>query len=150
MNSGAGFDSSEENRVYENVLGAIGNTPVVRLGKIERTLKCELCECMDGCVSTESSFVRLLGAKCEYFNAGGSIKDRIGKRMVLEGQKDGRWKSGDTLIEPTSGNTGIGLCLTAAVLDYKALICMPKKMSNEKVSSHLFHQACALMTPRLL
>merc|ERR1712232_410638 len=60
---------SEENRVYENVLGAIGNTPVVRLGKIEKELKCELY------------------AKCEFFNSGGSVKDRIGRRMVEEGEK---------------------------------------------------------------
>merc|ERR1712137_532401 len=107
---------SEENRVYEDVLGAIGNTPVVRLGKIEKELKCELW------------------AKCEFFNAGGSVKDRIGKRMVIEGEKEGKWKPGDTLIEPTSGNTGIGLSLASAVLGYKPLITMPKKMSNEKIA----------------
>ena len=107
---------SEENRVYENVLGAIGNTPVVRLQKIEKELKCELW------------------AKCEFFNAGGSVKDRIGKRMVEVGEKEGKWKPGDTLIEPTSGNTGIGLSLASAVLGYKPLITMPKKMSNEKIA----------------
>jgi len=107
---------SEENRVYENVLGAIGNTPVVRLQKIEKELKCELY------------------AKCEFFNAGGSVKDRIGKRMVEVGEKEGKWKPGDTLIEPTSGNTGIGLSLASAVLGYKPLITMPKKMSNEKIA----------------
>jgi len=107
---------SEENRVYEDVLGAIGNTPVVRLGKIEKELKCELW------------------AKCEFFNAGGSVKDRIGKRMVIEGEKAGTWKPGDILIEPTSGNTGIGLSLASAVRGYKALITMPKKMSNEKIA----------------
>merc|ERR1712232_559816 len=107
---------SEENRVYENVLGAIGNTPVVRLGKIEKELKCELY------------------AKCEFFNSGGSVKDRIGRRMVEEGEKNGTWSPGATLIEPTSGNTGIGLSLAAAVKGYKSLICMPKKMSNEKIA----------------
>merc|ERR1712137_1377647 len=107
---------SEENRVYEDVLGAIGNTPVVRLGKIEKELKCELW------------------GKCEFFNAGGSVKDRIGKRMVIEGEKKGTWKPGDILIEPTSGNTGIGLSLASAVRGYKALITMPKKMSNEKIA----------------
>jgi len=75
-----------------------------------------------------------LWAKCEFFNAGGSVKDRIGKRMVEEGEKDGRWKPGYTLIEPTSGNTGIGISLAGAVKDYNVIITLPKKMSNEKIA----------------
>lgn len=72
-------------------------------------------------------------AKCEFFNAGGSVKDRIGRRMVEDAERSGRLKPGDTIIEPTSGNTGIGLALAAAVKGYRCIICMPEKMSQEKV-----------------
>ncbi|XP_033641419.1 cystathionine beta-synthase-like protein [Asterias rubens] len=72
-------------------------------------------------------------AKCEFFNAGGSIKDRIALRMIEEAERKGVLKPGSTLIEPTSGNTGIGLALVAAVKGYRCIIVMPDKMSNEKV-----------------
>lgn len=75
----------------------------------------------------------IIVAKCEFFNAGGSVKDRIGKRMIEEAEKDGRLKPGSTIIEPTSGNTGIGLALTAAVKGYRTIITLPEKMSKEKV-----------------
>jgi cystathionine beta-synthase len=106
------------NTIFSDILEHIGNTPMVRLNKIpkEEGLECEIV------------------AKCEYFNAGGSVKDRIGKNMILEAEKSGRIKPGDTLIEPTSGNTGIGLALTAAVRGYKMIITLPEKMSQEKVS----------------
>lgn len=99
------------------VLEAIGDTPLVRINKIAKSagLKCELF------------------AKCEFFNAGGSIKDRIALRMVEDAEKRGILKPGCTLIEPTSGNTGIGLALAAAVKGYRCIIVMPEKMSNEKV-----------------
>ena len=100
--------------IIENILEAIGKTPVVKLNKITKNLKCDLY------------------AKCEFFNAGGSIKDRIGFNMVVQAEKEGRIKPGDTLIEPTSGNTGIGLAITAAVKGYKMIITMPEKMSREK------------------
>ena len=73
-----------------------------------------------------------LWAKCEFLNPGGSVKDRIGVQMVLDAEQSGRLNAGDTLIEPTSGNTGIGLALAAAVRGYRCIICMPEKMSKEK------------------
>ena len=101
-------------KVLNNILEAIGNTPTVKLNKIGADLDCNIL------------------VKCEFFNAGGSIKDRIGYNMVNEAEKDGRIKPGDTLIEPTSGNTGIGMALAAAVKGYKMIITMPQKMSKEK------------------
>jgi len=100
--------------ILNNILESVGNTPIVSLNKISKNLKCNLF------------------AKCEYFNPGGSVKDRIGYNMVIEAEKEGRIKPGDTLIEPTSGNTGIGLALAAAVKGYRMIITMPEKMSQEK------------------
>lgn len=100
--------------ILDHIADATGWTPMVRLSRIGRHLPCEL-----------------LG-KCEFLNPGGSVKDRIGIRMVTDAQREGRIKPGDTLIEPTSGNTGIGLALTAAVLGYRLIITMPEKMSQEK------------------
>jgi cystathionine beta-synthase len=100
--------------INHDILETIGNTPLVRLNKIGSEYPCEIL------------------AKCEFLNPGGSIKDRIGVRMVMEAEKQGRIKPGDTLIEPTSGNTGIGLALAAAVRGYKLIITMPQKMSMEK------------------
>ena len=95
----------------------IGNTPLVHLKNLSQDngVKCNLY------------------AKCEYLNSGGSVKDRIGLRMIEEAERAGQIKPGDYIIEPTSGNTGIGLALACAVKGYKCIIVMPEKMSKEKV-----------------
>ena len=100
--------------IHENILSTIGDTPVVKINKIAKNLDCNVF------------------AKCEFFNPGGSVKDRIGWNMVKEAELSGRIKPGDTLIEPTSGNTGQGIALAAAVKGYKCIITMPEKMSKEK------------------
>ncbi|KTD45769.1 cystathionine beta synthase [Legionella rubrilucens] len=100
--------------IYQTILETIGQTPVVRINRISQELDCELY------------------AKCEFFNPGGSVKDRIGYEMVKKAEEAGRIKPGDTLIEPTSGNTGIGIALAGAVLGYHVIITMPNKMSQEK------------------
>ena len=100
--------------ILDSVCDAVGWTPMVRLSRLGRDLPCEL-----------------LG-KCEFLNPGGSVKDRIGVRMIVDAEREGRIKPGDTLIEPTSGNTGIGMALAAAVKGYRLIITMPEKMSREK------------------
>ena len=100
--------------ILENILGAIGKTPIVKFNRIGVELECDLY------------------GKCEFLNAGGSVKDRIGLNMVEKAEAEGRIKPGDTLIEPTSGNTGIGMALVAAVKGYRMIITMPEKMSKEK------------------
>jgi hypothetical protein len=107
--------------IMSSVLENIGNTPLVQINKIGKKegVKCQLL------------------AKCEFFNAGGSVKDRIGMRMIEDAEKSGRIKPGDTLIEPTSGNTGIGLALAAAIKGYRMIITLPEKMSQEKVHTYI-------------
>ena len=100
--------------IYDNILRVVGNTPVVRLNRVGRDLGAELY------------------GKCEFLNPGGSVKDRIAVRMIENLEKSGKLKPDTTLIEPTSGNTGTGLAMTAAVKGYKLIITMPEKMSQEK------------------
>ncbi|KAK2578122.1 hypothetical protein KPH14_002591 [Odynerus spinipes] len=105
------------NSVLPNILEAIGQTPMVQLNSIPQLndIKCEIF------------------AKCEFMNPGGSVKDRIAYRMIQDAEEKGILKPGYTIIEPTSGNTGIGLAMAAAVKGYRCIIVMPEKMSNEKV-----------------
>lgn len=105
-----------DKKILDNILDYVGNTPLVRINNITEkdNIECELL------------------AKCEFLNPGGSVKDRIGRRMVLDARESGRLKKGDILIEPTSGNTGVGLSMAAAALGYRMIITMPEKMSQEK------------------
>ena len=103
-------------KIADSVLEAIGQTPLIRLNNL---CKAEGIECE-------------VLVKCEFLNAGGSVKDRIAKRMFEDAEVQGLIKPGDTIIEPTSGNTGIGLALAAAVKGYQMIVTMPEKMSREK------------------
>ena len=101
---------------YENILETVGNTPLVRLRSVARDCPAPVL------------------AKLEYFNPGGSVKDRIGLAMVEAAERDGQLKPGGTIVECTSGNTGLGLAMVAAVQGYRAVFCMPDKVSSEKVN----------------
>lgn len=117
-------------KFYENVLELIGQTPLVRLQRVTNGLKD-----VD------------LYAKVEYFNPGASVKDRIAVHMIDEAEKRGDLKPGGTIVEATSGNTGMGLALVAAVRGYKAVFIMPDKMSQEKIQSLRAFGARVVVTP---
>jgi len=99
---------------HENILSLIGNTPLVKINKVTNGASC------------------LILAKLEYLNPGGSVKDRIGIAMIDDAERKGLLKPRGTIVEPTSGNTGMGLALTATIRGYRAIFTMPDKMSEEK------------------
>ena len=117
------------NKIANNVVDLIGNTPLVRLNRL---------------VNPESAQVL---AKLEYFNPGGSVKDRICFAMVEDAEKKGLLKSGSTIIEPTSGNTGIGLAMISAVKGYKCVLTMPEAMSLERIYILKSYGAQVVLTP---
>ena len=114
---------------HESILEVIGNTPMVRLSRIHPDLK------------------PVLLAKLEYLNPGGSVKDRIGIRMLEAAEREGRIKPGGTVIEGTSGNTGMGLALAAAIKGYQCIFTMPDKMSQEKIDALRALGAEVIVTP---
>src|SRR2546423_7105145 len=103
-------------REYPTVLDLVGDTPLVRLQRI---------------VPQDAATVV---AKLEYMNPGGSVKDRIGIKLIEKAEREGKLKPGGTIVEPTSGNTGVGLAIAAALKGYRCIFVMPDKMSQEKIS----------------
>src|SRR5436853_5367249 len=116
-------------RRFPSVLELVGGTPIVRLQKIGRETRCTLL------------------AKLEYLNPGGSVKDRIGLAMIEAAERDGKLKPGGTIVEPTSGNTGVGLAIAAALKGYRCIFVMPDKMSQEKISMLRAYGAEVVITP---
>ena len=115
--------------IKDSILDTVGETPLVRLGRIGAGLTPQLV------------------AKVEYFNPGGSIKDRVAMRLVDAAERDGRLRPGGTIIEPTSGNTGTGLAIAARIKGYRVIAVMPDKMSKEKIDLLRAYGAEVVVTP---
>jgi cystathionine beta-synthase len=120
---------SGDKRVFDSILGAMGHTPLVRLGRIGKDLPVPLY------------------AKLEFMNPGGSVKDRVGAFIIEQAEKRGELKPGGTVVEATSGNTGVGLAIAAALKGYKTIFVMPDKMSNEKILLLRAYGAKVVITP---
>src|SRR6202795_293248 len=116
-------------QVLDSFLDAMGNTPIVRLNSVTRGVKPTIL------------------AKLEMLNPGGSVKDRIGIRMIEAAEREGKLRPGGTIVEPTSGNTGHGLAIAAAIKGYKCIFVMPDKMSQEKISLLRAYGAEVIITP---
>jgi len=125
----SGLPVSNEKRVYDNITQAIGWTPLVRLGRIAHHVAAPIY------------------AKLENLNPGGSIKDRVGLYIVEQAEARGELKPGGTIVEATSGNTGVGLAIAAALKGYKTIFVMPDKMSNEKIQLLRSYGAKVVITP---
>jgi cystathionine beta-synthase len=114
---------------YPSVLELVGGTPIVKLEQISRDVPGTIV------------------AKLEYLNPGGSVKDRIGLAMIEAAERDGHLRPGGTIVEPTSGNTGAGLAIAAAIKGYRCIFVMPDKMSQEKISMLRAYGAEVVITP---
>src|SRR5512141_1517775 len=120
---------SEEKHVYDSIVGAIGHTPLVKLGRVAHSVAAPIY------------------AKLENLNPGGSVKDRVGLYIIEQAEKRGELKPGGTIVEATSGNTGVGLAIAAALKGYKTIFVMPDKMSNEKILLLRAYGAKVVITP---
>ena len=129
VNPLAPAETPAEPRIYDNVLQVIGNTPLVRLSHLTRGLRCQIV------------------AKIEYLNPGGSVKDRIGQIIIEDAERKGLLKPGGTVVEATSGNTGVGLAMAAILKGYKTVFVMPDKMSEEKIRVLRAYGARVVVTP---
>lgn len=118
-------------KIYKGAIELVGNTPLVEVTNIEKK---------------EQLKARLL-VKLEYFNPAGSVKDRVGKAMIEDAERTGRLKPGSVIIEPTSGNTGIGLAAVSAVKGYKMILTMPDTMSVERRNILKAYGAEIVLTP---
>ena len=116
--------------VYNNIIETIGHTPLVKVNRITEGIK------------------PTIYAKLEYFNPGGSVKDRIGMAMIQKAEQEGLIDKETTIIEPTSGNTGIGLALVCAVKGYKLVLTMPEGVSVERASILNAYGAEVILTPK--
>lgn len=123
------LDYPIEQTIYDNILDTIGNTPLVRLNNIGSDLPCDIL------------------VKVEFFNPGGSVKDRIGPTIIEDAERSGRLVPGGTIVEATSGNTGVGLAIAAAIKGYRCIFVMPDKMSQEKILLLRAFGARVVMTP---
>jgi len=126
--SGEPKDRSMHDRMYDDILQTLGDTPLVKLRRYH----------------PEGA---LLAAKVEYFNPGSSVKDRIGVAMIEAAERDGRLRPGGTIVEPTSGNTGLGLVLAAILRGYKMICTASEKISKEKVAMLEAHGAEVIICP---
>jgi cystathionine beta-synthase len=122
-------EQPSEPQVYDDILGTMGNTPLVRLKRLARGLRCQMV------------------AKVEYFNPGASVKDRIGVTIIEDAERRGLLKPGGTVVEATSGNTGVGLAMAAILRGYKCVFVMPDKMSDEKIRVLRAYGARVVVTP---
>ena len=120
---------NETMNVYGTILETIGNTPLVRLNSVAGDLPCTVL------------------AKVEFFNPGGSVKDRIGPAIIEDAERSGKLKPGGTVVESTSGNTGVGLAIAAAIKGYRTIFVMPDKMSQEKIMLLRAFGARVVVTP---
>lgn len=118
-------------QIYHSVEELVGKTPLLELSRLEKQLNLK---------------AKLL-AKLEYFNPAGSVKDRVARQMIQDAEQDGRWNEETVIVEPTSGNTGIGLAALGAAKGYRVILVMPETMSQERRSLMKAYGAELVLTP---